>query len=69
VFCHHHDVKFERPDYFKLRLLKKLEVLVVTDNYYILSRRPWETEQKLKAVENKYPSFKRPRVILKDMIP
>ena len=55
------DHRFGRPDYFKLRLFKKLEVLVLTEHYL-----PYCTgHYKLKAVESKYPDFKRPMVIFK----
>jgi hypothetical protein len=55
------DQRFGRPDYFKVRLFKKLEVLVETEHYL-----PYCTgHYKLKAVESKYPDFKRPMVIFK----
>jgi hypothetical protein len=58
------DHRFGSPDYFKLRLFKKLEGLVVTPHYL-----PFCTShQGLKAVESKYPDFKRPMVIFKVLL-
>jgi hypothetical protein len=68
------DWYFRRPDYFKLRLFKKLEVLVVTERslflrtFTLLLPTGRDYEQKLKAVESKYPDFKRPMIKFKDLV-
>ena len=62
----HPDDRFGIPEYFKLRLFKKLEVLVVTEHYLILSPGPYDLEQNMKAVESKYPDFKRPKIIFQE---
>ncbi|PMD22464.1 hypothetical protein NA56DRAFT_702247 [Hyaloscypha hepaticicola] len=66
VFYDHTDGRFGRPDYFKLRLFKKLEVLVVIEDNFICSSGPYNLEQNLKVVESMYPDFKRPKIIFQE---